>query len=139
MNAIQPVLTINRPVNRFGAGVLALILCLAARPGGAATITVTNAADSGAGTLRQAIATAAPGDTIDFAITGMIVLTNGELAINANLSIVGPGQTLLTISGNNASRVFNISAVTVNLSGLTIANGRKYDLPGGGIYNAAPP
>src|SRR5262245_27763170 len=46
------------------------------------TLTVLNTADSGAGSLREAIATANSGDTIDFAhkLSGKtIVLTSGQL------------------------------------------------------------
>ena len=43
---------------------------LLTQQGLAATITVTNVADSGPGSLRQAIASAATGDTIDFAVNG---------------------------------------------------------------------
>ena len=68
------------------------------------------------------------GETISFqaGLTGTITLTSGELSINKGLMIQGPGEKLLTISGNNASRVFNIAMVNfdVTLSGLTIANGK---------------
>ena len=92
-----------------------------------ATITVTNTNNAGAGTLRQAITDAAAGDDIIFSVTGTITLTTGELAINKNLTINGPGSSSLTISGNNSSRIFYIdgSSVTVNLSGLTITNGNS--------------
>ena len=59
-----------------------------------ATFTVTNINDTGAGSLRQAIATAASGDTINFdaSLNGQtITLTSGELGINKNLTITGPG------------------------------------------------
>jgi hypothetical protein len=46
---------------------------------GAATLTVTNLADSGPGTLRQRIAEAQPNDTIDFAATFSYKLTNPEM------------------------------------------------------------
>lgn len=45
----------------------------------AGTITVTSTADSGPGSLRAALAGAASGDTINFAVTGTITLTSGEL------------------------------------------------------------
>ena len=64
----------------------------------AATITVTNNNDSGAGSLRQAIADAASGDTINFADSlnaQTITLTSGELLINKNLTITGPGANQL--------------------------------------------
>src|SRR5207237_5751046 len=53
-----------------------------------------------------------------------ITLTLGEIDITKNLNIVGPGAKKLTISGNDASRVFHIeSGNTVNISNLTIADG----------------
>ena len=63
---------------------------------------VTNTNDSGAGSLRATISSASPGDTIAFAsgVTGTITLTSGELDINENLDIEGPGAGILTISGN---------------------------------------
>ena len=73
-------------------------------------LTVTSGADSGPGSLRQAIADAAPGDTIVFAKNvHNITLTSGELDITKNLDIEGPGSNKLTISGNDHSRVFDIS------------------------------
>lgn len=108
--------------------------------GGAARLTVTSTADDGApGTLRQAIASAAPGDTIQFDLSGCpctIKLTAGELTINKHLTISGPGAHLLAISGNHASRVFSIPSGNFNvaISGVTIADGQAVST-GGGIYN----
>ena len=62
-------------------------------------ITVTNLNDSGPGSLRQAIADATPAETIDFAVTGKITLTSGELVINKDLTLIGPGATNLTATG----------------------------------------
>jgi len=76
----------------------------------AATLTVTNTDDSGAGSLRQAILDAAAGDTVDFNLSGCpctITLTSGELIIDKSLTIQGPGASQLTVSGGNGSRVFN--------------------------------
>lgn len=102
------------------------------------TTVVTTAADSGADSLRQAIADACPGGTITFdaSLNGQtITLTSGELVINRNLTITGPGANLLAVSGNNASRVFNIGAgATVTLQRFTVSNGRDADA--GGIRNA---
>src|SRR5688572_24922441 len=93
----------------------------------AATITVTSTADSGAGTLRAALASAANGDTINFSLPtpATITLTNGELFITNDLAITGPGAVNLAIGGNTNSRVFNIASnCTVTLSGLAIRDGQ---------------
>ena len=89
------------------------------------TLTVTNNADSGAGSLRNTIAVANSGDMIIFAPSvHSITLTSGELEIGKNLNIQGPGANNLTISGNNASRVFEITgSANVTISRLTVANG----------------
>jgi hypothetical protein len=71
---------------------------------------VTTTADSGAGSLRQAILNAnaiAGTDTITFAgstftdaTPDTITLTSGELVIDSNLRIEGTGANLLKLSGN---------------------------------------
>jgi hypothetical protein len=98
-------------------------------------LTVTTAADSGAGSLRAEIAAANSGDTIAFApsLKGQtITLTGGTLVINTGLTIQGPGAGQLTISGGNHSQVFQVAgAQPVVLTGLTVSNGA-----GGGIANS---
>jgi hypothetical protein len=109
-------------------------LCLAALSAEAATITVMNTNDSGAGSLRAALASAANGDTIDATgISGAILLTSGELTVDKSVTINGPGAANLAVDGNATSRVFQVgSGTTVTIAGLTIANGAGYF--GGGIY-----
>jgi hypothetical protein len=106
------------------------------------TITVVNLADSGAGSLRAAVAAANanPGaDLIRFAPSardGTVVLTGGELSITDDLQIDGPSADRLAVSGNGASRVFQISSgVAVSIDGLTVTHGRAVGR-GGGILNA---
>jgi len=111
-------------------------LCLVALSTQAATITVTNTNDSGAGSLRQAIADANDGDTIDFAVTGSITLTTDELLVDKSITISGPGSDNLTVDGNHASHVFHVSGgVTATVAGLSITNGGESPGAGGGIYN----
>jgi hypothetical protein len=107
------------------------------------TLTVTNTNDSGAGSLRAAIGNAhQQGDTIDFApsLAGQtITLTSGELLLNKNLTIAGPGDGQLTVSGGGLSRVFEVAKKkNVALSGLTIGTSQilyGYPATGGGVYN----
>ena len=106
-----------------------------------ATITVFSNADSGAGTLRQAIFDASPGDTIKFAVSNgqVINVTSGELLINKNLTIQGPGANKLILQGSVGvtARVFRIapSSVTATIAGVKIQNGRSVNADGGAILN----
>ncbi|MBV9676860.1 MAG: hypothetical protein JO185_11035, partial [Acidobacteriaceae bacterium] len=124
----------SRRSRRFYLNLVTGTLVLAGvLPAWAATLTVTNTDDSGAGSLRDTIATASPGDTIQFSVPNpsAITLTSGKLLITKDLTINGPGAARLALDGNRADRVFEISrGVTVTLSGLTIQNGT-----GGGIFN----
>jgi len=102
--------------------------------------TLSDTETTGQTTLRDAINQAnyavGKSDTITFKSSlfanntpGTIALTQGELTITNSMTIIGPGANLLTISGNNSSRVFTIddgnSAITqtVAMSGLTITDG----------------
>ena len=114
-------------------------LCLAALSTQAATITVMNTNDSGAGSLRAALVSVANGDTIGFdsSLNGQtITLISGELLVSESVTINGPGPNNLTVDGNHASRVFRVGiGVTATISGLTVTNGSASGNPGGGIYN----
>ncbi len=96
-----------------------------------------NANDSGEGSLRQAIDNAnafSSNDTITFSgVSGTITLTSGQLALanNGTLIIEGGG---ITVSGNNASRVFEVnSGANVTLNGMTITSGASSK--GSGVSN----
>lgn len=85
--------------------------------------------------LRQAIADAANGDTIDFpGLSGTIPLALGTLTVTQSITLTGPGSTNLAVSGSNLARVFAITGLRVTISGLTIRDGNAGALNGGGIY-----
>ncbi len=104
--------------------------------------TVTKVADTNDSTcnsdcsLREAIGAAAisGGDTINFAVSGTITLTTGELLIDRDLTITGPALGI-TVSGNNSSLVFHVlPGFTATISGLTITKGYSGNI-GGGVWN----
>src|SRR5215212_1011907 len=128
------------------ASVLMAVVVLAS-PAWAATYTVKNNADSGKGSLRQAIinadATTGVADTINFAssVSGQtITLTSAQLPTitdGAGLTIDG-GSADITISGANQYGVFEVgSGAMLTLNNLTVANGANANAEGGGggIYN----
>jgi hypothetical protein len=95
--------------------------------------TVTNLQDDGPGSLRQAIhdanGTGEP-DAIVFqpGLAGPITLTSGELDVTESVTITGPGAGVITVSGNNTSRIFlvdNAAHTTINvaISGLALTAG----------------
>ena len=107
------------------------------RPNGGATLTVDNCNDSGPGSLRDAIAAAVSGDTIDFDANlacSTITLTSGAITIATGadglplteLQIQGPGRNALVIDGNYADRVIAHEAGsggTLTISDLAIHHG----------------
>jgi hypothetical protein len=114
------------------------------------TLIITTTADSGAGSLRDTIATASAGDTIEFApgLSGQtITLTSDQLVIDKSLTIRGPGAGQLTLQrstagGTPAFRIFLIAPNrVVTIQGITISNGyapssTSTSRAGGGIYNS---
>lgn len=126
---------------------VATTLLLNAAVAQGATITVFSAADSGPGTLRQAIFDASPGDTINFAIpwpfptSAHEIHLNSELLIAKNLTINGPADQLAVQTQlGSGHRCLHIAlGVSVTISGLTISPTNFGCLPcsgGGGIWNA---
>jgi hypothetical protein len=105
------------------------------------TFTVSNLSDHGVGSLRQAILNAnatTTADKIIFSVNvrGNIKLTTGQLNVTEDLTIDGPGASVLSVSGNGASRVFSNAANTkLRIDDLTIRRGSVVG-DGGGLLNA---
>lgn len=99
---------------------------LTAGTAAAAVLEVTSTADSGAGSLRQALTTAEGNgepDTIVFTVTGTITLLSALPTIATDVVVDGPGAAQLTISGGGTVRVFRIEGGSVEIRDLTIADG----------------
>lgn len=127
-----------------------LFACTLATAHGA-TFDVTSLADSGPGTLRDAVAqaNAAPGaDAITFSVTGTIALAS-TVVITGPLAIQGPGAAALAISGGDSVRIFVVTDTSfgacpatsgpldyaVSISGLTLRNGNAGAEQGGAIQS----
>ncbi len=107
-------------------------------------LVVTSLADSGPGTLRDAITAAnalvADQFVIDFGVTGSIDLTSALPDLNKNIAIQGPGAGSLTVQRDVLFGLFDIFTIdagnSVSISDLTIANGASQTPGAGGIFNA---
>ena len=105
---------------------------------------VLNAADTGAGSFRQAILDAngnAGLDTISFDsaffATPRTITLGGALAITGAVTITSPGASLVTVNANGGSAVFTVSgAGTTTLDGLTITGGIGGNGSGIGVSTA---
>ena len=90
-----------------------------------ATHVVTTLADSGAGSLRDAMtqANGSSGDTINFAhgLTGTILLQSPLPNVIAYMIINGPGPTALNINGQGRYQCFSVLQ-ELDLSGVTVEN-----------------
>ncbi len=109
---------------------------------------VTKTADDGAlGSLRYAVAHVCTGGTVNFQIpdadaghvSGVytITLSGGEIPVGKSMTIAGPNSVVNTdpvvISGGGTTRVFNVSAGTVNISNLTVTGGKVTNGNGAGL------
>lgn len=115
---------------------------------------VTNPADPGPGSLREAVSNAncyaSASITFDTSLSGQQIILNSELALSNNVVIDGSALAQnVIISGNHGFRIFNIqTSANVSLNSLTLINGKAAGAGGsfgnrtggtgngGGIYNA---
>jgi CSLREA domain-containing protein len=112
------------------------------------SVTVTSSADSGPGTLRQAISDGcSAGSTINFdsTLSGAAIYLSSPLTLSKNITIDGSALAAqITISGDSDHdntgdvQVFSVSSgVTATLDSLMITKGSTSTSIGGGIYNGS--
>ena len=117
------------------------LLTLAFLPAQSTYLSVTSSADSGSGSLRDAIQSAAPGAVVSISesLSGdTITLTSGPIQISGNVMIFGPEDAKIFISGADTIQIFNIqSTAVVTLRDLHLIHGNASGgTMGGAIYNA---
>jgi beta-glucanase (GH16 family) len=101
-------------------------------------VTVTTLANSGAGSLREAVEIIAPDGTITFdsaLANGTILLTSGPLVVDKPLTIDGSGAPGLALSGGDADRVLIVEPTgEATVSYLTLKDGYGWQV-GGAVLN----
>lgn len=132
--------------NTFAASLSAMIVAASAGHvsdvRAATTLQVTNCGDSGPGSLRDSVAAASSGDTVDLRNLSCrrITLTSGAIAIpQASLAIRGAGFDRMVVSGSYTSSVLRHSGTgTLAVSGMTISQGHlaSEEAHGGCLYSA---
>lgn len=157
--ALGVVLALSGPVQAqsappgLRANTEARIFAQWARPGessghthasAAQTRVVSNCDDAGAGSLRDTLAGAGVGDTIDLSglTCGTIQLQSGALVVDADdIHLLGPGADKLVIDGGATDRVLIDPHSLLTLTGLSIRNGADrstgFNIAGGGCIAAA--
>ncbi len=96
-----------------------------------AIITVTNTKNNGVGSLREAIAKSSDGDKIVFSskLADKTIRLDEQLVVDKSLTIDGGNAPNLTISGENKTRILQITYdySDVVLQNLTFVNGKAVD------------
>lgn len=124
----------------IGGAVATLALLLTPSTAGAANFTVDTVANSGDGSLREAITDAntnGEADVITITASGTISLQSALPTIVSEVEINGPGVEQLTVQRgvSDKFRIFTVApteiGAPVKLSGLTITGG-DVDFQGGG-------
>lgn len=106
----------------------------------AATLVVTSPADSGAGTLREALANANNGDRIILDALSSSITVFSTLNVYDQVQIIGNGNTVGSTGAGSGVRIFTLNSVAggTTITGLAIVSG-EYGVslqgPGCTIYN----
>jgi uncharacterized repeat protein (TIGR01451 family) len=125
-----------------GRSLTALVVsCLFASQAGAATFTVTNGNDAGAGSLRDAVAQANGSmgpDIIQFdAAVTTVGISGGEIDVSGDLNLTGPGRASLRIERSaGTGRLLDLgNGTNVTISGVTLdGNDTPSGLDGGCVF-----
>ena len=127
----------NRRDMRLSLDIAEAFLDAAADKSKLRSVTVTtlqdelNGIEDGQISLREAIYFVADGGEISFDVSGRIALRLGEITIDKSVSIEGPGQDQLTISGENQTRIFILHdgdddhESQITMSGVRLTQGRS--------------
>ncbi len=112
--------------------VLTAALSMAAAGTAQAAVTVSNANDSGPGSLRQAIESAPPGETV-IVPAGDYQVSSEPLKIEKSVTVTGAGPNATVIRSTGPFRVFTImpapmTQAAVTLSQMMIRDGRVFEL-----------
>ena len=139
-------------------GLLTVVFCAGPLASAvAATWTVNTTIDpsgpgdcAGAGicSLRQAIADASTGDSVQLPSSATPYgVTRGVIAISQGITITGAAANTTTIQGNGSSQIFDVSGLAASsaltISGVTITGGDASGITaetesGGAIYDSSP-
>lgn len=136
-------------------GIVVGMLVFVAAPAAASSLVVDSLGDAataadGSCTLREAIGNAnadtdvtsgdcpagSGTDTITFSVSGTITLSAGALALSDPVTIDGSTSAGITISGNNADRVFVVNAgVAASVRHVTVTGGLGWQIAGAVLDN----
>jgi hypothetical protein len=128
------------------AGILLISLIGSVGQAEGAGLWVTSTADSGPGSLRQAIAEVTPGDTIFLApeLSFRTITLASPLDVDKNLTIEGRGAPGVAISGNDLVRIFDIGnsgaacGINVMLRAIRVVHANELNgASGGGVLTCA--
>ncbi len=99
-------------------------------------ILITNTKNDGAGSLRQAILLACPGETLDLSTISGIIHLESPLPVTQDITLAGNPLAPVELNGNDSTRIMAIpSSVNAAFSWLSFTHGYSELFGGGAIQN----
>ncbi|MBI3781988.1 MAG: hypothetical protein HY270_01165 [Deltaproteobacteria bacterium] len=91
---------------------------------------------AGVCTLRAAVeeANALSGADVITVPSGMVHISQGEIAVASNVTVNGAGSSKSIVDAGYSSRIFNVTGAVLNISGLRLQRGMVVDDCGGALY-----